>query len=1011
MKRWWLGAVLASVLSAVCLCIAVSPAAAGGAARPEVKSFTLGNGMLFLVVERHTTPQVACRLAIRAGSALEERGGTGIAHMLEHMMFKGTKNFGTLDVEKDRELQHRIELAYRVVLAEREKRDPDRGLIREKLDEMAELREEARGIYVPQAFSRHLGRNGAVGINAFTSKDQTQYMMSVPSDMLEQWFSMVSEQIFEPAFREFYVEKEVIQREWAYRYVNDPSGAGWLELNAAVHTAHPYRNPTIGWKSDMERFSATDAREFHRRYYHPENAVAVLVGDVTVEEAERLAGIYFGRYPSGRRAPEEVTRDPARQGPRRVVRHLEGARTPQVLIGHPGARMGTDDFYALDVMTMLLSHGRGARLRQEITRKGLAAGAWAANPDNRYGGMLMLGGTPNQPDKGNEQDDRSAYLEACRELEELLVEEAGRLKTEVVSDRELSRIRNLNRYDFLKRLRSNEDLARTLATLEVQVGWEYMDDYLERISEVRAKDVMRVARTYLREERRTTCFVIPAEGGGDEAGGAYEEVRSPGAAAAREVPPPEDMTNHSVYSTPDAWRHPLSFERSPEKIRYPGAERVSAGGASLFYLPDRELPLVDLRILVKAGAVDVPAAKNGLAELLEACLVQGGTQRYGPSELAMALDEHAVEVRISVGEEETAIEVSCVRSEWGKALELLGEILGRPRFDPQVVEAERRKIMTALARQAGDAAAVSRREMEIRHFQGHPYGRDPLAALQTLPSVTREDLEAFVEEYLVPSNATVAVSGDLDLDEAEAGVAGIMQRLGGAEARERDMRDPSPTPPVLAFIHKPGQVQSQVSLCLPGPVRSDPDYWKVNLLVSVFGGSESLLNQRLREELGLVYAAYFRQSFKWRAGWLVGYIGCKGDRTPEALLETVRLMEGVQEGLPPDELERKRLDALNSFVFNVDTPAALTEVYARYELRGEPLDTLERIQEAFMEARPDELQTLAEEYLDPGALKIFVVGDGTIPVETGDGRRVPLEKALEETAGELGLPFEVLPLR
>jgi predicted Zn-dependent peptidase len=219
----------------------------------NVKEFTLKNGMLFLIVERPTAPQVACRVAIRAGSALEQAGKSGIAHLLEHMMFKGTKNFGTLDVKKDQELQEKIEAAYQVILEEERKRKPDQMLIKTKLAEMDSLRREVQKIYVPQAFSSQLGRNGAVGVNAFTSKDQTQYMASVPSDMLEQWFSIASEQLFEPSWREFYVEKEVVQREWAFRYINNPQGAAWLDLNATAYIAHPYRNPTIGWKADMEK--------------------------------------------------------------------------------------------------------------------------------------------------------------------------------------------------------------------------------------------------------------------------------------------------------------------------------------------------------------------------------------------------------------------------------------------------------------------------------------------------------------------------------------------------------------------------------------------------------------------------------------------------------------------------------------------------------------------------------------------------------------------------------------
>ncbi|MFO7783517.1 MAG: pitrilysin family protein [Desulfatiglandales bacterium] len=981
----------------------------------EVQSFTLENGMLFLVVERDTTPQVAFRLAVRAGSALEERGRTGIAHMLEHMLFKGTRNFGTLDQERGRELQEKIEQAYQVILAERSRRNPDLELIDKKMEEMARLRREVQEIYVPQAFSMHLGRNGAVGVNAFTSKDQTQYVMSLPSDMLELWFSMVSEQVFEPAFREFYVEKEVVKREWAYRYVNSPSGAGWLSLHAALHSAHPYRNPTIGWKSDIDRFSATDAEAYHEQYYNPANTVAVLVGDVRLEEVKRLAEIYFSRYPAGRRATEQVTQDEAQKGPRRVLRFLEGARTPIVLAGHRGASMGTDDFYALDVMTMVLSHGRGARMTRNIVRKGLAVSAWSYNPDNRYGGTVIVGGTPNDPEALKDEDldetaRREAYMDACRELEALLLAEVDRLEQEPVTRRELDRIKKLASYDFLTRLRSNEDLAGTLATMEVQAGWSYLEDYLDRIAAVTPEDVMRVARKYLSEKKRTICYVIPGDEK-QEPSEPYEEDRSFSASAAGIVKRPGDLSNHSKYPTPKGWNHPLSFEREPAGITYPDAETATVKGARVFYLPDRELPLVDLTILAKAGMVDVPEDKIGLDSLLDSSLVQGGTETHGPEELAVLLDEHAIDVSFSVREEGTVIGLTVMREEWETAIEILGEILARPRFDPEVLEASRMRILTGLGRQAGSAGVVSRRELEIRHFLDHPYGRDPLKGLETIPGITRDDLSSFLNEYLVPSNMVAAVSGDLSREEAMAGVERLLGALKDREAPEREMDAPEPTPPVLGFIHKPGQVQSQVAMALPGPLRTDPDYWKTNLLVRILGGRDSLAFRRLRDDLGLVYSTYFYQTAKWKAGWIVGFMGCKGDGTAEAIEQAVELMEDLRREIPVDELERKRLDALNSFVFNVDNAAALTGVYAGYHLRGEPLDTLERIQEAYMEASSDDLVRLARTHLDPAKLQIIVVGDRSIQVPQEDGSRIDLETSLRNTAEALGLPFETLPLR
>ena len=216
-------------------------------------------------------------------------------------MFKGTKNFGTTDSKKDIELQERIEAAYQVILEEKNKRHPDKGLIQTKLAEMDRLRQQVQKIYVPQAFSSQLGRNGAVGVNAFTTPDQTQYTVAVPSDMLEQWFSMISEQLFEPSFREFYLEKEVIQREWAFRYVNDPGGAAWLDLNTTAYTAHPYHNPVIGWKADIENFSTKDAIDFHHKFYTPANAVVVLVGDVTVKKAKKTVFFVSHHFQEKRR--------------------------------------------------------------------------------------------------------------------------------------------------------------------------------------------------------------------------------------------------------------------------------------------------------------------------------------------------------------------------------------------------------------------------------------------------------------------------------------------------------------------------------------------------------------------------------------------------------------------------------------------------------------------------------------------------------------------------------------
>ena len=352
-----------------------------------------------------------------------------------------------------------------------------------------------------------------------------------------------------------------------------------------------------------------------------------------------------------------------------------------------------------------------------------------------------------------------------------------------------------------------------------------------------------------------------------------------------------------------------------------------------------------------------------------------------------------------------------MKDDWDKGLALLEEVLIRPMFDPSVFDVVKQQALVELKRQGGNAKAVVMREGMTWHFKGHPYGRDPLQGLKTIPAITREDLKEFLKKYLVPSNIVAAVAGDIEKTDAVKGLERLFQALPRSRAPARKLDDPVQTPSVLALIHKPGQVQSQVALFLPSLKRTHTDYWKMSLLMNIFGGNDSLMYTRLRADLGLIYSAWFYQTYKWQAGMLVGYIGCKGGSTSQAIQETVRIMNGLRKNVPKGELEQKRLDSLNSFVFNVDTPSELVEVYGRYYMRKEPLDTLEKIQDAFIRASREELEILAGRFLDPKGLQVFVVGDKATRVKREDGTEVTLEDDMKTLAKTLGLPYKEIKLR
>jgi zinc protease len=592
-----------------------------------------------------------------------------------------------------------------------------------------------------------------------------------------------------------------------------------------------------------------------------------------------------------------------------------------------------------------------------------------------------------------------------------MLSELEKLKTELVSPQELARLKKLNRRDFIDRLRSNESVAGSLATLEVQAGWRYINDYLSRIEALTPEDIRRVARQYARPDNKTTSFVIPG-GAATRPPEAYAEVRSISAssAAGRELHT-GPLQNHSIYPTPAEWKHPLSFARQPHRVDYPEATQMTIGEAKAFFLPDHELPLIDMTIYVKAGAVDLEKDEAGLTDLLEGTIIRGGTESRSPLELAALLDDNAIKMAVDIGLEESTVKLSVMSSDWERGLAILREVLTRPRFDAKVLEVAKEQAMANLRRQGEDAQAVAMREGLIWHFKGHAYGSDPLAALNTIPHITRERLARFLSAYFIPANMVVAVSGNIRREDAENSLSRFMAGLPATTSPPRHIGSPAATPPIVTLIHKPGQVQSNVVAILPGLVRTHPEFWKSNLLMSVFGGSDSLMYTRLRDDLGYVYSAGFFQTARWNAGLLIGVIGCQGDKAGDAVTETVKIMAALRRNIPERELEIKRLDALNSFVFNVDTKADLVQAYSRYALRQEPLDTLDRIQDAYFTGTREELQKIALQLLEPRRLQIHVVADKTITVRKADGRTIPLDEELRALAASLGLPFQEIPLR
>src|SRR5712691_383682 len=286
----------------------------------KVTDFTLPNGVRFLIVERHEAPVVSFHTYVNVGSVDDPGGETGLAHMFEHMAFKGTDTIGTRNWPEEKKALDAIEQVYDRLDAERRKGlRADKRRVEAIEAELKEAITKADGFVEPSEYDRIVEANGGVGLNASTGEDSTNYFYSFPANRLELWFLLESERFLRPVFREFYKERDVVREERRMRVESSPQGKLVESLLSTAFAAHPYRVMPGGWASDIEGLRRTDAEEFYKQYYAPSNITIGIAGDVSPADARRLAEKYFGRIPKGTTPPRIRTVEPDQQGEKRVA--------------------------------------------------------------------------------------------------------------------------------------------------------------------------------------------------------------------------------------------------------------------------------------------------------------------------------------------------------------------------------------------------------------------------------------------------------------------------------------------------------------------------------------------------------------------------------------------------------------------------------------------------------------------------------------------------------------------
>lgn len=497
--------------------------AASSSLADRVIEHKLANGLTVLMVERHQSPVVSINMTFSVGGVNEQVGQTGLAHLYEHMAFKGTRTIGTRDYAKEKPV---LDELFRVgtELEQRQrdlaKRNPElqtdgkeQAAIESLQQQFKELHDKALEYVAGNEMALLYQRHGGVGLNAATGKDLTRYMISLPSNRLPLWAAIESDRMANPVLREFYKERGVVMEERRFRNDDSPNGLLFETFTSAAFRAHPYGIPTIGWESDILSLTPGATEAFFKTYYGPGRATIGIVGDINPTEVIALIESTFGKIQAAPPPPQIVTVEPPQRGERRV--EVEFDAEPGLAIGFHKPGLGHPDDYVFDVVDEILTDGSTSRLYSKLVRERRLAGS--VNSDANYPGvrspnLFVIHATPLAP-------------HTAAEVEAAILTELERLKTEPVSAKELERIVNNLDADLVRALRSNSGLASQLALYQTVAGdWRYMLKSRDRIAAVTPADIQRVAAQYFIKSNRTVATLVKKSSGKETAAATPSKV-------------------------------------------------------------------------------------------------------------------------------------------------------------------------------------------------------------------------------------------------------------------------------------------------------------------------------------------------------------------------------------------------------------------------------------------------------------------------------------------------------
>ncbi|MXV95189.1 MAG: insulinase family protein [Gemmatimonadetes bacterium] len=879
--------------------------------------YELANGLEVVLHVDRSDPLAAVAMTFHVGSAREVVGRTGFAHLFEHLFFLDSENLG------------------------------------------------AGGL------DRLMTRIGS-STNGSTSRDDTNYFEVVPIDGLEKalWAEADKLGFFINTVTESVVakEKQVVKNEKRQGVDNQPYGHTNFVIDRALYPeGHPYRWQVIGSLQDLDAATLADAREFHARWYGPNNATLTVAGDIDIERTKEWIEKYFGEIPP-RELPTVSEPPTVELAETRLLFHEDNfARLPRLTMSWPAVPLYHPDSYALDVLAALLTDGRPTPFYKVLVEeRRVAPAASAFNSAQELAGRftLQVGAFA-----GTDLDSVQAAVEAA----------FGRFEDEGIPEAELRRVKAGTETAFYRGLSSALGKAFQLtqyAMFADDPGFAAED--LRRTLAVTADDVLRVYETYVAGRPYVaTSFVPLGEAelalAGSERAEVVEEPIVQGAEAAFTVTRGEERTPQG------------SFDRSVEppfgpspSLRVPEVwSETLANGLAAFGIEDRETPIVQFELRFRGGLLLEDPYRTGVANLLAETMLEGTANRT-PEELEQAIDLLGASLNVFAGTQSFAISGSVLARNYAATMALVEEILLEPRFDAERFELARQRVGSAIRRQAASPGAVAAGAFNRLVYGDHILAENTLGTIETLESITLDELREHHRTALTPAASAFHVAGAVSADEATGPLAGLAARWTGGD--EPDY----PAPPVWSperagvyFIDVPGAVQSVLAIGRLALAQTDDGFYPATVMNFRLGGGgfASELTLELREGKGYTYGI----GSGFQGTDLPGPFAIRSSVRSNVTFESLDLIKEIVERHGP-AFDEADLEATQGFLLRAnarafETLGAKLGVVRAVSVYGFAPDYILERERIVREMTIDRLRELAARHLDTQGMIWLVVGD------------------------------------